>query len=60
MKAMTLTTLITGLLLMCSCHNFEPDVKDIQVQNKDNKTEQTVDLLYMGQGSLRIVTESVL
>ena len=58
MKAMTLTTLITGLLLMCSCHNFEPDVQDIPVQNKDNKTEQTVDLLYMGQGSLRIVTET--
>ena len=47
MKAMTLTTLITGLLLMCSCHNFEPDVQDIPVQNKDNITEQTVDLLYI-------------
>ena len=47
MKAMTLTTLITGLLLMCRCHNFEPDVQDIPVQNKDNITEQTVDLLYI-------------
>lgn len=55
---MILTTLIIGLLLMCSCYHSGPDVQNKPIQNEDNNTKQTVELLYMGQGSLRVVTET--
>lgn len=55
---MILATLITGLLLMCGCLNSEQDVQNKPIQNKDNNTEITIELLYMGQASLRIVTET--
>lgn len=55
---MILTALITGLLLMCSCYHSGPDVQNKPIQNEDNNTKQTVELLYMGQGSLRVVTET--
>ena len=55
---MIFTILITGLLLMCSCLHSESDVQNKLLQNEDNNKEQTVELLYMGQGSLRVVTET--
>lgn len=36
----------------------ESDVQNKLLQNEDNNKEQTVELLYMGQGSLRVVTET--
>lgn len=43
---------------MCSCLHSESDVQNKLLQNEDNNKEQTVELLYMGQGSLRVVTET--
>lgn len=54
----TITLNTTALSLMCSCQHSEMDGQDNPIQNKDNNTEQKVELLYMGQGSLRIVTET--
>ena len=55
---LTITLNITALSLMCSCQHSEMDGQNNPIQNKDNNTEQAVELLYMGQGSLRIVTDT--
>ena len=55
---MILTALITGLLLIYSCHQNEPNTQNQPVLNEGNNMEQTVELLYMGQASLRVVTET--
>lgn len=55
---MAITALITGLLLICSCNQNEPAIQNEPVLNEDDSAGHSVELLYMGQGSLRIVTET--
>ena len=55
---MILTALITGLLLICSCNQNEPETSNEPVLNENDNAGQSVEILYMGQGSLRVVTET--
>lgn len=55
---MTLTALITGFLLCCSCNQNEPEVSALPDLNENDGTGQKVEILYIEQVSLRVVTET--